>query len=79
MLKPFVIYRPFLDMEVKQDANTMLYNANDMLQAYNNQNGTQKEIKEYFKLKSTDEYLNILIREKNTELEIYTTKRGKYG
>lgn len=79
MLKPFLIYRPFLDLEVKQDANTMLYNANDMLSAYNTKHNTQKEMKEYFKLKSTEDYIEILNREKSTELEICISKRGKYG
>ena len=79
MLKPFVIYRPFLDMEVKQDANTMLYNANDMLQAYNKANNTKKDIYEYLRNKSTVEYLELLNTGKSTELEILVTKRGKYG
>jgi hypothetical protein len=73
--KTAVIYRPFLGLEVKQDIDTMLYNANDMLEAYNKQKLTKKEIKEYFKLKSTDEYLEVLNRENSTELDLYTTKR----
>jgi hypothetical protein len=77
-VKTAVIYRPFLLSEVKQDIDTMLYNANDMLSAYNKQNGTQKEIKDYFKLKSTEEYLQVLNRENSPQLELYTTKRGKY-
>jgi hypothetical protein len=32
--KTAVIYRPFLDMEVKQNVDTMLYNATDMVIAY---------------------------------------------
>lgn len=77
-VKTSVIYRPFLWLEVKQDIDTMLYNANDMLSAYNKKNNTQKEIKEYFKLKSTEDYIEVLNREKNTQLELYLSKRGKY-
>jgi hypothetical protein len=32
--KTTIIYRPFLNMEVKQDVDTMLYNATDMVIAY---------------------------------------------
>jgi hypothetical protein len=34
-LKQLIIYRPFLGLEVKQEVDTLLYNATDMLKAYN--------------------------------------------
>lgn len=62
--KTAVIYRPFLWLEVKQDIDTMLYNANDMLEAYNKQakTGEKKEIYNYIKSVPTKEYVAELKR-----------------
>ena len=77
-VKTYVIYRPFLLSEVKQDVNTMLYNATDVLKAYNLNNKQQKDLDDYIKLKSTVEYMELLNTHKTGELEILTTKRGKF-
>ena len=66
-------------MEVKQDIDTMLYNATDVLKAYNKTNDKQKGLDDYFSNKSTREYIELLNTQKSGELEIVKTKRGKYG
>jgi len=78
-LKQLIIYRPFLLSEVKQDVDTMLYNATDILKAYNNNNNKKKDLDDYIKLKSTVEYIDLLNTQKTGELEIITTKRWKFG
>jgi len=83
--KPSLIYRPFLWLEVKQDIDTMFYNANDVLKAYNENSKTNKSIDRYLENKSTKEFMEQLESENpNTqnsgELKngVIKTKRWKY-
>jgi hypothetical protein len=59
-VKTAIIYRPFLGLEVKQDIDTMLYNATDVLTAYNKSSGMKKEMTKYINLQSTQDYMEVL-------------------
>ena len=81
--KTAVIYRPFLWLEVKQDIDSMLYNATDVLKAYNNNNNNnykKKDLDDYLNNKSTKEYIKLLNTQNSGELkkDIIKTKRWKY-
>ena len=54
--KPMIIYRPFLWLEIRQDIETMLYNANDVLKAYNSSH-KKKKIEDFMENKSTKEFI----------------------
>lgn len=59
--KTAIIYRPFLWLEVKQDIDTHLYNANDILTAYNSQVwNDKKDMQTYLRTYSTKEYIDEL-------------------
>lgn len=81
--KTAVIYRPFLWLEVKQDIDTMLYNANDMLEAYNKQAKPweKKEMYNYIKSKPTQEYIEELKKLHDSEqlqsLKFNSVKTGE--
>jgi hypothetical protein len=75
--KTSVIYRPFLLSEVKQDIDTMLYNATDMVSAYTKKTGKRKDITDFMRQKETSEYVNLL-ENLNTGNPVFTMKRGKY-
>lgn len=55
-----IVYRPFMDLEVKQDVKTMLYNANDILTAWQKKTGKRKDISDYASNSSTKEYVESL-------------------
>ena len=52
-----IVYRPFMDLEVKQDVKTMLYNANDVLSSYTKKTGIRKDISNYLSNDRTQEYV----------------------
>jgi hypothetical protein len=89
MLKTAIIYRPFMWFEVKQDIDTMFYNATEVLKAYNKTNWKSKQIDEYLSNKTTKDFINQLVYEeslntgKSRELENQyspiNTKRWKFG
>jgi len=60
-----IVYRPFMDLEVKQDVKTMLYNANDIFTAWQKKTGKRKDISEYLSNSSTKEYVESLWNLKN--------------
>lgn len=66
-LKQLIIYRPFLDMEVKQEVDTLLYNATDVLKAYNKQSWENKEMGNYMRNDSTKEYIKLLYEKENSK------------
>lgn len=82
--KTAVIYRPFLGLEVKQDIDTMLYNANDLLLAYNKAKWEQKRMQDYLDNNSTQEYIEQLLltiweNDNNAKKRVLETKRWKFG
>ena len=81
--KSLVIFRPFEGMEVKQEVDTLLYNANDVLKAYNTKTGEDKRLDKYLDFSGTKEYMEFLKTESNSpsggELKIISTKKGKFG
>jgi hypothetical protein len=54
-------------MEVKQEVDTLLYNATDMLKAYNKSTGDNKEMGSYLRNQSTKEYIEVLYKEKSKD------------
>jgi len=83
--KPAIIYRPFLWLEVKQDIDTMLYNANDILKAYN-KNNNPKKLEDFMDNKSSKEFIKQIELEENLippksgelKISVVKTKRWKY-
>lgn len=59
-LKQLIIYRPFLGLEVKQEVDSLLYNATDMLKAYNQSKWEDKRMENYLRSQSTKDYINLL-------------------
>ena len=87
--KPAIIFRPFLWLEVKQDVDTMYYNATDLVKAYNKNAKVEKRMDEYLSNKTTKKFIKQLEDEENlntgksgyseTELAPVKTRRGKFG
>lgn len=73
-----IVYRPFMDLEVKQDVKTMLYNANDILTAWQKKTGKRKDISDYASNSSTKEYVESL-ENLNTGNPVIKISRWKYG
>lgn len=61
-LKQLVIYRPFLGLEVKQEVDSLLYNATDMLKAYNTSKNENKEMGSYLRNQATKDYIELLYK-----------------
>lgn len=85
MTKQLVIYRPFEWAEVMQEVDTLMYNATNVLKAYNAKTGDKKELDHYLRNNATKEYIELLeqkqnlITPKKEELEkVVSTKRGKF-
>lgn len=92
-LKQLIIYRPFEWMEVKQEVDTLLYNATDMLKAYNKSKWDNKEMGSYLRNQSTKEYIEVLYRENSKDANshvmiseekpkvqgVISVKKGKFG
>ncbi len=91
--KSLVIFRPFEGMEVKQEVDTLLYNATDMLKAYNESSGEDKRMENYLRTQSTKDYIELLylenhnawksvltISEEKPKVEwVISVKKGKFG
>lgn len=91
--KSLVIFRPFEGMEVKQEVDSLLYNANDVLRAYNESTGDTKRLDKYLDFSGTREYVAFLRWESKSPSEgelnyspekpkvegIISTKKGKFG
>jgi len=87
--KPAIIYRPFLWFDVKQDIDTMLYNATDILKAYNEKYWVEKRMDVFTNMNDTKEFIKHLEKEwnlKHGEDGIYEkcftpikTKKWKFG
>ncbi len=93
--KSLVIFRPFEGMEVKQEVDSLLYSATDMLKAFNASKGEEKRMDKYIANQSTQDYINLLYKQENHntpktgDLEIneekpkvewvILTKKGKFG
>jgi len=88
-VKTAIIYRPFMGLEIKQDIDTMFYNATEVGKAYNKISWKEKRIDEYLSNKTTKDFIDQLVSEKNLntgnsgELEEHwsplQTKKWKFG
>lgn len=76
-LKTSIIYRPFLWMEIKQNIDNMLYNATDIIIAYEKNTWKRKDVTDFIKSKDTQEYIKLLETLK-TANPVFTLKRWKY-
>ena len=76
--KPMIIYRDFNWIEIKQDVDTMLYNATDIAKWYLKINGKRKDVWDYLSTQTTKEYIKLL-ENLNTDKIVFKSKRGKYG
>jgi len=62
-IKTAVIYRPFLWLEVRQDIDTMFYNATDIEKAYNKANKKEKRLRDFLSNNSTKDFIEQLKEE----------------
>jgi len=77
-LKQLIIYRPQWDMEFKQDAETWLYNINDILDAYNKKYWEEKRMDKYLWNQSTKDYISFLeSKEQEQAISLNTPKKGE--
>lgn len=82
-----VMARNLNGINVRQDSKLGFFNANDLVVAYKELTGKDKQIYHYLENESTKEYMGALIQAENQntrdsgELEngLIKTKRGKYG
>ena len=87
MKTSIVMFRPDGGVSVRQDTKTSFFNANDLLDIYNDNNDDNKRIQSYLSNESTKRYLNELVYQANqnskdsSDLEngVISTKRGKHG
>ena len=62
-----VILRPMGEFKVAQRTKDGMFNATDLLKQWNFASCSQKEIKHYFENKSTNEFVEALIKEENLD------------
>lgn len=86
MKTSIVIYRDLNGIKVRQDSKTSFFNANDLLELYNNNSGENKRLQDFLDNEKTKEFKDAIIADnlihaKSGELEIRSmfSKRGKYG
>lgn len=76
--KTAIIYRPLFDLEVKQEIDSMLYNATDIVKWYNLKTGGQKDVFNFMRQQATQDYIEFL--KKVEPLKIgFKSVRGKYA
>ena len=83
-----IIYRPFLWLEVRQDIETMFYNATDLIKAFNVWKTTIKTLYDFLSNQKTIEFMKQLTFENNvntqesgeleTSFKPVETRRGKF-
>jgi len=79
-----IMNRDLMGLSVRQDSQTQLFNANDMLKVGNSHRKTeglsQKQLASFFDLDSTSELINAICIEENISIEkVKKSKRGKNG
>ena len=81
-----IMYRDLNGVNIRQDSKTQFFNANDLLDLYNNGSDNKKVLQSYMVNKSTEEFAEAIVKDqisnsKNSyELEsAYYSKRGKFG
>ena len=75
--KTSVIYRPFMNLEVRQDIDDMVYNITDLAKIYFKNTGNRKDVANYIWNDETQEYIKLL-EGLNTGNPVFKIKRGKY-
>ena len=76
--KPMIIYRDFVWIEVKQDVDTMLYNATDIAKWYLKSNWKRRDVSDFLSIWVTKDYIKLL-KNLNTDKIVFKSKRWKYG
>jgi hypothetical protein len=87
MKTSIVMFREMNGIQIRQDTKTSFFNANDVLDLFNKQNGEAKRLQNYFDNEATGRYMNALVSQvidnhsNSSELEnpLISTKRGKNG
>lgn len=76
-----IIQRNMDSFVVDQRTNDGMFNATALLNQWNAQTGSQKELKDYFRNKATEEFVNSLIKEENLNggNPPYLKSRGRYN
>ena len=65
-------------LEVKQEVDTLLYNATDLLNAYNKAKWEQKRIDNYLANQSTKEYIELLLEKELEKAPSVNTLNSRY-
>jgi len=75
--KTSVIYRPFMNLEVRQDIDDMTYNITDLAKIYFKSTGKRKDVSKYMANQQTLDYISLL-RTVETQKVVSKIKRWKY-
>lgn len=87
MKTSITIFRPDSGVSVRQDTQTAFFNANDLLDLYNQKENAGKTIDAYLRNESTKRYIEALMQQENLntvnsgylENTVISTKRGRNG
>lgn len=81
MITNQIMKRPLANFTVEQRTKDGYFNLTDLLKSWNEANHSNKELKEYFSNKSTQEFIKALSEEEhlNGEKSPYLATRGKNG
>lgn len=81
-----ILHRMSNDISVRQDSKTKFFNANDLVEAYNSREGTNKRLQDFLDNKETKEYMGAILRDlqnnanqREYENGVIQTRRGKNG
>src|SRR5690606_5983779 len=75
------ITRKLNDFDVVQRTKDSMFNATSLLQQWNEKSGQQKDIAHYFENKSTNEFINALLIDQNSNSRnsVVLKSAGRYG
>jgi len=82
-----IMKRPMGNLIVEQRTVDGMFNATTLANQYVKNTGTDKRVKDFFRLKQTDEFIEVLMNEENKhwgnspngDNQVIKTVRGKYG
>jgi len=60
-----IMNRPMGDLIVNQRTSDGMFNATALANQYTRNTGIEKRVKDFFRLKQTDEFINVLLNEEN--------------
>jgi len=76
--KTAIIYRDYLWLDIRQNIDDITFNITDLAKIHFNKTWQRKDVSEFIKNKSTEEYISYLIS-LNTGNPVLEVKRWKFG